>query len=149
MDVPVFWERGKRKRRPLTRSPLRGGKLIGRSGRKMIQFAEQVVHARLQSRPQLLLLDRIALDQMVHRHFKTTDFDHQVMPQVHRCEFVTVVHDTSPSLACTGVLQQACQRVMQITLHFCLKSRCDLLCQQLPFTGINLRFSHPMFTRTE
>jgi hypothetical protein len=82
----------------------------------MIQLIKQVMHARFQPWAQLLLLGRIAFNQMVHGHFETTDLDHQVMPQVHRCELVAVVHDTFPSLACTQALQQACHHVMQITL---------------------------------
>ncbi len=78
----------------------------------MVQLVEQVSHTRLQPRTQLLLLCWFALNQMIHRHFKATDLDHQVMPQINRCEFVTGIHDTSSSFACTEVLQQACQVVM-------------------------------------
>jgi hypothetical protein len=74
------------------------GRYLEKSDWKMIQLGEQMAHPRFKARAQLLLLNRVAFDEVVHRQFQTTDLHHQVMPQVHRCEFVAVVHGVSPTL---------------------------------------------------
>lgn len=69
----------------------------------MIQFADQMAHARFDTRPKLFLLDRIALDKVIHRHFEATDFHHQVVPHIHRCKLVAAIHDTPPFFALHGM----------------------------------------------